>query len=82
MTRPRGAHPTSQTAELGSVMGENGVHHGALPVAPAAADGGVCVPPCLRTFGFHLGIVLPQGGGTLPSSAATQETQRKLSYIY
>lgn len=82
MTRPRGAHPTSQTAGLGSVMGGERCPSWCAAGGPAEADGGVCVPPCLRTFGFHLGIVSPQGGGTLPSSAATQETQRKLSYIY
>lgn len=81
MTRPRGAHPTSQTAEPGSVMGRT-VSIMVRGWWPPLRPMGGCVLPCLRTFGFHLGIVSPQGGGTLPSSAATQETQRKLSYIY
>lgn len=42
MTRPRGAHPTSQTAEPGSVMGGERCPSWCAAGGPAAADGGVC----------------------------------------
>lgn len=55
-----------------------------------AAQGCVRAPPCpapshpvpgSSVFGFRLGIVSPQGGVTLPSSAATQDTAKAVTFV-